>query len=1018
MNDDLISAIQTFTLYARNVLEGEAELQLEGLYGWLPDGSFRPGSSCPALALKRAGETRPRLELFAEEEHVAGFDAKSARRRLVRETAFTWLNRIVALRLLEERRLIKLTISRLKQSNGFIYWLTDESNAEAYALYQQGDLPLNLMGEGPADVAYRNFLLWQCGELAREISILFESGTPASYLCPRPPVLRQLIEALNAENVAAAWQAGNEETVGWIYQSFNAEEEASIRASFLSNHRVTAEEIGPVTQLFTPRWVVKYLVHNSLGHLWVEMHPDSRLKTTLEYLVPAELSQNRPLKLVRQISFMDPACGSMHFGLVAFDLFIEMYKEELENVGKEGWPPKPSVATPEEIPGAIILHNLHGIDLDLRAVQISALALFLRARSVNNACSFTDRNLACANIEAITGGQLEKFINQTKFGHPIYERILRQLAERLKDSSHLGSLLRLEKDIELLVAEEKRKAEFTKQLSIAFPGTVPEQFETRQGIEEFFEIIVVQLQQYLDFFVRSSHQEGKSTDHFSAEAAKGLRFLNLVERRYDVVTTNPPYLDSRDYSTVHKKFLESSYPDAKRNLYAAFIQRCSELACENGLVGMLTGQSFMFIRTFEALRLKLLDKNAVDTLAQFDYHLFKGRVDTTAFILRGEPDESARQNHQGVYFRLVRERDAEGKRQAFESALAALRAGKSHQLVFTYRQGDFDAIPRKPWVYWMPANIRELFRQGRLLAGIAPPRVGLQTGNNSRFLRKWWEIGLRRINRNAISCEDSARSGFKWFPYMKGGAPKPWFGNQEHVVNWDADGGEIRAFCPRAVVRNPGFYFRKGVTWSDVSSKGFAGRLSPGGFIHDVKGMTCYPIGASFSTVLGLFNSTIARFILSALNPTISYQVGDIERLPIPLQSSEILETLVQEAVALAIHDSTESELTYDFISPPLFVASVDERHARLHEVEEEIDKEVTLLYDLNETQRVAIKRELEGITASAMDEENDSDKDDETEDEVTVGVWNDASLGRAWISYAFGVALGHYDIGKPEGLG
>ena len=158
---------------------------------------------------------------------------------------------------------------------------------------------------------------------------------------------------------------------------------------------------------------------------------------------------------------------------------------------------------------------------------------------------------------------------------------------------------------------------------------------------------------------------------------------------------------------------------------------------------MLTGQSFMFIRTFEALRLKLLDKNAVDTLAQFDYHLFKGRVDTTAFILRGEPDESARQNHQGVYFRLVRERDAEGKRQAFETALTALRNGKSHQLVFTYRQADFDAIPRKPWVYWMPEKIRNCFDRDDCLQGnCTAAKVGLQTGNNYRFLRKWWEVGL------------------------------------------------------------------------------------------------------------------------------------------------------------------------------------------------------------------------------------------------------------------------------------
>ncbi|MEI6394784.1 MAG: SAM-dependent methyltransferase, partial [Verrucomicrobiota bacterium] len=410
MTDDLISQIQSFTLAARGALEAEAAQQLEGIYGWLPDGAFANPKGYPAIAhIDEARETRSRLEQFAEDEKVAGLDAKSARRKLIRETAFTWLNRLAAFRLMEERKLLKQTIVRLAQSNGFIFWLTDEKTPQgqqAYALHQQGALPLNAMGEGPSDIAYRRFLLWQCGELARDVSVLFDPGTVASRLCPRPPLLKQLVTDMNAAELADAWKTGNEETIGWIYQAFNAEElQAAFAGAREQGKKFEAEDIPAVTQLFTIRWVVRFLVENTLGRLWVEMHPDSRLKDSLGCLVPVENTQKRPLKLAREISFLDPCCGSMHFGLVAFDIFVEMYREEIEHAGQPGWPAKASVATAEEIPASIIANNLHGIDLDLRAVQLSALTLLLRARTLNPKCTFTDENLASANVEEITGGR-------------------------------------------------------------------------------------------------------------------------------------------------------------------------------------------------------------------------------------------------------------------------------------------------------------------------------------------------------------------------------------------------------------------------------------------------------------------------------------------------------------------------------------------------------------------------------------------------------------------------------------
>jgi hypothetical protein len=475
------------------------------------------------------------------------------------------------------------------------------------------------------------------------------------------------------------------------------------------------------------------------------------------------------------------------------------------------------VATVDEIPESIIANNIFGIDIDLRAVQLSALTLLLKARTLNKECAFSDRNLACANVEAITGGKLETFIAHSEFSHPIYERILRGIVHGLKDSEQLGSLLRLEKTLEDLIAGERITVEAKRQLQISFPGLTPEQFTTREGVQEFFEILYEQILRHLDDFVRKSRSRDLDPSHFATETEKGLRFLGIVSSKYDVVATNPPYLSGRKMNKRLVELLKDQYPEGKSDLYAAFIIRCQELARQQGFIGMLTMHSFMFISSYEPLRDTLRQNVCVETLAHFGGGLFAvgnpGTLQTAAHVLRKEPDLEKRQEHQGTYFRLAREKDSEAKRIAFEDARSALRAGQPHPLVFTCRQEDFDAVPGKPWVYWLSEKVRQLFLSLGILGETAPSRKGLATADNTRFLRKWWEIGIRNFERNASSCAHSQTIGMKWFPYMKGGTPKAWFGNQEHVLNWGKNGAEIDAFRPRAVIRNPTYYFRRGVTW-------------------------------------------------------------------------------------------------------------------------------------------------------------------------------------------------------------
>lgn len=1027
MNDALINDIQIFTLQARANLEREAHEQLEGLYGWLPDGFFAHEDRYPALTLPEARETRARLEQYARDEAEAGFSVDKARQKLVREAAFTWLNRFVAFKMLEARRVLKTILTSPEKANAYLLWLADDLDPEALRLHNAGDTPVNAMGEGPRQAAYRRFLLWQCGELAREMSVLFDPKTLASRLCPRPNVLRAIVDSINADNLKDAWISGNEETIGWVYEGFIEEENQAVFKKFSNGKKVLPEEIAAATQRFTPRWIVKFLVENSIGRLWIDMHPDSLLKDQMEYLVPSVGKPSKqPLKSVREILFLDPACGSMHFGLVAFDLFVEMYREEIIHAGQPGWPKELPVKTEDDIPSAIIEHNLHGIDLDPRAVQISALTLLIKARGLNPKAAATDRNLACCNVEAITGGRLNTIIEGAKLDLPVYGRILRAMAFRLKDSNNLGSLLRPERDLEHLIDEEREKLDRSQGMLPGIGVSDLFSFDTPEKREQFFSGLSSAITRQLDEFVRRSRTMDKDESHFAGETAKGLNFLRLVQKRYDVVATNPPYMSRRNMSDIMARYLDNDYVESKGDLYAAFIMRCVGLTDQLGLTAMVTQQSFMFINSYEKMRDDLRASIAIRAMAHLGPKAFPNitgeKVNTTAFVFEKQPDVKRREASVGIYFRLVRERDAETKRLAFESSLVAYRAGKLHHQVFIYKQNDFDAIPDKPWVYWMPERLRDLYETSDLMEKTAKPRQGLATADNTRFLRFWWEIGLEDINRKAQRLEQAISSGYKWFPYNKGGPPISWYSEQQNIVNWLSDGSEIRNFGIetgriKSRPQNTDYYFRRGVTWSLIASKGFAARLSPGGFIFDVAGMTCFPPEELIPVTLAILNSRVGKFILSALNPTINYQVGDIERLPIPSIHSPKIASLVNQCVELARQDCRECETTYDFVAPLCRAEDRTMRHERLHSLETEIDADVSQLYGLNEEDLAAIDSELNGAPIAEDSEETEA-TEEESEEVGDTFEFSRVEISRQWIRYAIGTVLGRFEIGKPDGLG
>jgi len=1004
------AAIHNMTLRARELLVDEIDDLLQGIYGLDSNGRFEDVKRLPAVqSLPEIRETRKRLEKFLKDEEQAGLKGPEAVDKLVKEAAFTHLNRLVAFKMMEARKLIRGTLDRYQESNAFKFYLAEHE--EDYRLYEQGGLPQNEVGEGPRDVAYRHFLLWQCGELSKEVKVLFDAGNLASQLFPRPRALKELVEMLNDQALGDAWS--QEETIGWIYQYFTEPDLEIFRGK--NAPKVPANLLAARTQLFTHRWIVRFLVQNTLGRLWIQLHPDSDLRSKMDYLVSVADISDIPcqkMKKASQITILDPACGTMHFGIVAFDLLKEMYSEEMRNAGSPGWPEKASVESEEEIPASILANNIFGIDIDLRAVQLSALALYLKAKSLNPKASLRESNLACADVSLLNESNLGEFLQKMSFNYPVYEKLIRKLWHELDDIGQIGSLMPLEKDIDDLVTQERS----VRRPEISLPSFAESPLEAKEVEEDFWNILDQQIIHAFDEFARQQAQKGIDSGFFVGEAVKGFRLLDILVHKFDIIVTNPPYLDSRDYNSRLKSFLERKYPRSKRNLYSAFVERCLELLSDGGRLGIITGQSFMFISSFEDFRKYCLNNATIECLMQHDYGLFEARVDTAAYVLRHEPNAATRASAQGTYLRLVKEADSESKRLRFEQALARLKAGEADGAVFRYRQADFDSIPGSPWVYWITPGLRRLFVELPKLGEVAQLRQGLATADNFRFLRFWWEVGEPRIAFGCKSREEALESGKRWFPYMKGGNFRRWYGNQEYCVNWSDDGKEIKNLGVESGKvasrpQNTEFYFRRGVTWNKVTSGRLSTRLSPGGFIFADAGLSAFIDGEiELFNLLSIMNSSLFAALLAFISPTVNYEVGHISKLPIYDNkiNNKILSDLVDRAISLARQDSAEDETTFDFIAPP-WSATLDDtlteiwlREDALEDVEKAIDEEVYRLYGISDADRRAIEAEL--AEPAAEGEEADEKEADYIDDE---------ELALRWISYAVGIVMGRF---QPDG--
>ena len=635
---------------------------------------------------------------------------------------------------------------------------------------------------------------------------------PQNLLADGSP-LREAIKVMTPEACGVGMSSGNVEIIGWLYQFYIAPRKDSVMAGFKKGKKAGANEIPAATQLFTPEWIVRYLVQNTVGRLWMVNHPDCALADIWEYYITptsdddtAQLTVTSP----EELTVCDPACGSGHMLTYAFDLLYEIYEDE-------GY-------APSDIPGLILAHNLFGMEIDERAAQLAAFALTMKAR-----------------------GRSRRFFRKQVQPH----------------------------------IEQIRKLQFTEaetdELNELYDVTLPSEiWNTYANANVFGSLIQPDT---MLAAVCDNIDESESPALYAADLIeRGNRVLEqtrYLSRTYAAVVGNPPYMGSKNMSAQLKKYVEEHYPKGKSDLFAAFMIRCMHLVPQHGIVGMITMQSWMFLTSFEGLRTTLLHTMHIDTMAHLGAGAFDSIggevVSTTAFTM-----SKNRNDKQGAYIRLV---DLKSDHEQSEACQAAIK--HDNALMFEVDQQEFAQIPGSPIVYWLPEAVLNTFNEGKPLSEIAQPRQGLATADNNRFVREWWEVSQNRISLNCDSLQSAASSGAKWFPYNKGGDFRKWYGNQEFVVNWANDGQELKDFKPRSVLRNPSHYFKPSVSWSKISSGAPAFRLFPLGFVFDVAGTSIFVNPNHLAKIAAIMNSSTIYTLLTAIAPTLNFEVGQIATLPI-----------------------------------------------------------------------------------------------------------------------------------------
>ncbi len=888
------NAIKKFAIDARNKLIASVT-DKAGMLGITPDNCseaitkgadfevYKTAAGTEVTLNKKQCEQRRKL---VDQIHARGFEA------VVEEVAYTWFNRICAIRFMEVNDYmypvrVRVLSSEKERKNEpdvvtmvpDIDWnFTDKEREEII------DAKMN----NRLDDLFRMLFIKQCNLLHEVLPGLFEETEDYTEMLlnisftNEDDVIRMLVDGIDEKdfNITTVDEdgkaAGQVEIIGWLYQYYNTEPK---NKAFTKKAKITKEEVPAVTQLFTPDWIVRYMVENSLGRMWVEGHPDDELKSKWKYYLDEaeqEESVQHELDKIKaeyatlkpeDIKLIDPCMGSGHILVYAFDVFMQIY----ENAG---WSQRDAAQS-------IIQNNIYGLDIDDRAAQLSYFAVLMKARQY-------DRRILTRGIEpnvyAVQESNGIKRDQLKYFGAGLAEEEkktalmqMEGLLHTLNDAKEYGSLLNVEDyDWELL---EKFVEDTDTESQISF--------ET-YGLDE------------------------------TAEQLKRLiRIGKVMAQKYEVVATNPPYAGIGKMDDNLNMYLKDNYFDFKSDLFSAFVVKASQMVITCGFCAFLTPYVWMFIQSYEKMRQLLINEKIIESLIQFEYSAFEeATVPICTFVFRNKYIYK-----NGNYIRLT---DFRGGMEVQKNKV--IEAIENHLCGYYFEQKaeQYAKIPGTPIAYWATNTIIDAFQEKKL-SELGQIAQGLITGDTSRFTRLWFEVERAKFQFDAIDSENVIENCIKWVPYNKGGMYRKWYGNNDYVVNWENDGYEIKNFTDengklRSRPQGSDFYFKDIITWTKISSSKISFRHKEAGHISSEAGMTIYVPVDIRRYILGFCNSKVADSILQMLSPTLNYELGDIGKLPIviDMNQKDTINNIVINNEKISKQDWDQFEVSWSFNRNPL----------------------------------------------------------------------------------------------------
>ena len=844
----------------------------------------------------------------------------TSKQQVIDKVAYTWFNRLMALRFMDANDFQPIGVRVITPKEGYTLpelldeakqgHIPDDLPVKAQHIYDvlDGKVP----SSNPQNEAYKELLIGACNHLHKVFPFLFERINDYTELLMPDDLISQFSIVQDIRDGMTTEDCQEVEIVGWLYQFYISEKKDEL---INAKKRYKANEIAPVTQLFTPKWIVQYMVDNSLGQLWSEARKDSMITNSLEFYIKPnnpELLPERNIASIEDVKFFDPCVGSGHILCYAFDLFYKIYEEEGYN--------------PAEIPNLIIKKNLYGIDIDNRASQLAGFALMMKARQKHR------RYLRKAEHPNIT--HYQNFNNHPKF----------------ENATVLGSLIKISSS--------------------------------------------------------EAHQIEVDSNSLYGEQNKELkRQALMLSDSYDVVVTNPPYLNSSYMEGTLKQYIEKEFNSTKADLFASFVIQCKCFTKEDGLIGFISPYVWMFISSYEKLREEVISNSTISSLIQLEYNAFEPAcVPIATFTLRN----SFVDDYKGSYIKLS---DFTGHE---NQAPRTLEAIENHDCgwFYTANQKDFEKIPGNPIGYWLSNVIYDLIGKNPSLGDLAEAKQGLATAYNERFLRLWAEVSQEQFNN-------------KWVKYNKGGTFRKWYGNQTHYLNWENNGNEIENFKNKegkrlSVIRNPKFHFKESISWSDITSSKNAFRYYPEGFINDACAHSAFGGDIDWKYCLMAFtNLNISTELAKLLNPTMHFHVGYFNKLPyLERFFSKNISKISAENVQISKTEWDSNETSWEFLKNELIRIKAQDleesydlyqhywknKFFQLHRNEEELNHQFIEIYGLQEELTPDVP--LEDITILK----------EETSIQNGELVFNAKEVFAQFMSYAVGCMFGRYSLDK-EGL-